>query len=178
LHRHQRFGQAVSARIRLGRIRPLSWAHAVGIDQPPYSGRTPLPTGPPSPQPRDDAGAERRATAAFKDDVAQGFIEVHPLEDRHALDARDLLKFGSPPSRSGRSTRFISRSPQRLGEAAATADETSAAAATALREWFGRAERSGRRPVSRVVSMLGVFGRCREPPNRNLDLIGDLIDSP
>lgn len=38
-----------------------------------------------------DTRLERRVLAAFDDDVAQGFLEVHPLEDRHALAARDLL---------------------------------------------------------------------------------------
>jgi uncharacterized protein len=38
-----------------------------------------------------DARLERRLLAAFDGDVAQGFFEVHPLEDRHAVAAADLL---------------------------------------------------------------------------------------
>ena len=34
---------------------------------------------------------ERRVLSALDDDIAQGFFEVHPLEDRHAIAARDLL---------------------------------------------------------------------------------------
>jgi hypothetical protein len=38
-----------------------------------------------------DAKAKRRAVAALED-IARGFLEVHPLEDRHALDTYDLLR--------------------------------------------------------------------------------------
>jgi predicted nucleic acid-binding protein len=38
-----------------------------------------------------DARTERRVMAAFEQDVTAGFFEVHPLEDRHAVKARELL---------------------------------------------------------------------------------------
>jgi uncharacterized protein with PIN domain len=44
-----------------------------------------------------DAGAERKVAAAFEEDITQGFLEVHPLEDQHAIRARDLHH----PPRSG-----------------------------------------------------------------------------
>ena len=34
---------------------------------------------------------ERRVLAAFEKDIRQGFLYVHPLADRHALGALDLL---------------------------------------------------------------------------------------
>ncbi|MGO9450486.1 MAG: type II toxin-antitoxin system VapC family toxin [Candidatus Binataceae bacterium] len=95
-----------------------------------------------------DTGAERRAAAAFDDDISHGFLEVHPLEDRHALDARDLLvRLNTIPL--GTLDALHLAIAIALGAAAvATADDTFAAAAAALRlkvEWFGRAVRSGRR---------------------------------
>lgn len=38
-----------------------------------------------------DADAEHRAADALDEDVTEGFLEVYPLEDRHAAAARDLL---------------------------------------------------------------------------------------
>ena len=38
-----------------------------------------------------DARQQRRVLAAFEEDVGQGFLEVHPLEDRHVINAGDLL---------------------------------------------------------------------------------------
>jgi predicted nucleic acid-binding protein len=44
---------------------------------------------------------ERRASADFDDDIVGGFLEVHPLDDRHAIGARDILvKVGSVPLRT------------------------------------------------------------------------------
>jgi uncharacterized protein len=95
-----------------------------------------------------DASAEQRATAAFEDDVAQGFVEVHPLEDRHALGARDLLiRLAAIPLRT-LDALHLAIATAIKADAIATADDTFAAAAAALRlrvEWFGRIERSGRR---------------------------------
>ncbi|MGO9061546.1 MAG: type II toxin-antitoxin system VapC family toxin [Candidatus Binataceae bacterium] len=95
-----------------------------------------------------DAGAERRATAAFEDDVAHGFLEVHPLEDRHAVSARDLLiRLAAVPLRTLDGLHLAIATA--IGaDTVATADDTFAAAVAALRlrvEWFGRAQRSGRR---------------------------------
>jgi predicted nucleic acid-binding protein len=95
-----------------------------------------------------DAGAERRAAAAFEDDIAQGFIEVHPLEDRHAIAARDLLlRLAAVPLRTLDALHVAIAAAIGAG-AVATADNTFAAAAATLRlrvEWFGEPERSGRR---------------------------------
>jgi hypothetical protein len=38
-----------------------------------------------------NASIEQKAGAAFEEDIAQGFFEVHPLEDQHAIRARELL---------------------------------------------------------------------------------------
>jgi predicted nucleic acid-binding protein len=95
-----------------------------------------------------DAGVERRAAAAFEDDIAQGFIEVHPLEDRHAIAARDLLlRLAAVPLRTLDALHVAIAAAIGAG-AVATADNTFAAAAATLRlrvEWFGEPERSGRR---------------------------------
>jgi uncharacterized protein len=89
-----------------------------------------------------DAGAERRALAAFEDDLAQGFLEMHPLEDRHALGARDLLiRLAAVPLRTLDALHLaiaIAIGAQQV----ATADATFATAAAALRlrvERFGNA---------------------------------------
>jgi len=95
-----------------------------------------------------DAGAERRAAAAFEDDIVQGFLEVHPLEDRHAIGARDLLiRLAIVPLRT-LDALHLAIATGIDASAVATADDIFAAAAAALRlrvEWFGGAERSGRR---------------------------------
>ena len=38
-----------------------------------------------------DARTERRIVSAFTRDVGLGFLEVHPLEDRHAVAAHGML---------------------------------------------------------------------------------------
>jgi len=95
-----------------------------------------------------DAGAERRAAAAFEDDIAQGFLDMHPLEDRHALGARDLLlRLATVPLRT-LDALHLAIATTIGAPAVATADETFAAAADALRlrvEWFGGAQGSRRR---------------------------------
>ncbi len=83
---------------------------------------------------------ERRATALFDDEIAQGFLEVHPLEDRHAISARDVLvRLTTIPLRTLDALHLAIASD--IGaESVATADRTFAAAARALRlriEWFG-----------------------------------------
>jgi predicted nucleic acid-binding protein len=95
-----------------------------------------------------DAGVERYAAAAFEDDIAQGFLEVHPLEDRHALGARDLLiRLATVPLRT-LDALHLAIATAIGADAVATADDTFEAAAALLRlrvEWFGSAERPGRR---------------------------------
>ena len=34
---------------------------------------------------------EKRTVAAFEDDIHQGFLYVHPLDDRHALAAVEIV---------------------------------------------------------------------------------------
>ena len=99
-----------------------------------------------------DTDAERRATAAFEEDVAQGFLEVHPLEDQHALGARNLLiRLAAFPLRT-LDALHLAIATAIGADAVATADDTFAAAAAALRlrvEWFGSAQRrKPRKPVS------------------------------
>ncbi len=95
-----------------------------------------------------DTGAEHRAAAALEDDVAQGFIEVHPLEDRHAIAARDLLiRLAAIPLRTLDALHLAIATAMGAG-ALATADDILAGAAEALRlpvEWFGATRRRPRR---------------------------------
>jgi uncharacterized protein len=95
-----------------------------------------------------DASAERRAAAAFEDDMARGFLEVHPLEDGHALGARELLiRLAAVPLRTLDALHLAIAIAIGAG-AVATADGTFAVAAAALRlrvERFGGAARSVRR---------------------------------
>ena len=95
-----------------------------------------------------DAQAERRAAAAFDEDIARGFLEVHPLEDRHALDAYDLLmKLRAIPLRT-LDALHLAIALAMGAHTIATADDTFSAAAAALRlnaKWFGRARRDGER---------------------------------
>ncbi|MBV8139634.1 MAG: type II toxin-antitoxin system VapC family toxin [Deltaproteobacteria bacterium] len=87
-----------------------------------------------------DAGAQRRATAALEDDIRRGFLEVHPLEDQHALDARDLLiRLRAIPLRTLDAFHLAIALAIEAGTVA-TADHTFSAAAAALHlkvEWFG-----------------------------------------
>jgi len=88
-----------------------------------------------------DAESQRLAIAAFEEDVAQGFLEVHPLEDRHALGARDILtRLTEVPLRTLDAV-HLAVAGSIGAEAIATADQTFARAARKLRfrvEWFGR----------------------------------------
>ena len=106
-----------------------------------------------------DADMERKATAAFEEDVAQGFLEVHPLEDQHAIRARDLLsRLGTIPLRTLDALHLAIASGINA-TVVATADDTFATAAANLRlsvEWFGEAKRIGRR---RLIS----FNKVRQP---------------
>lgn len=94
-----------------------------------------------------DLATERRAAGAFDDDVAQGFLEVHPLEDRHALEARDLLiRLASIPLRTLDAI-HLAIALAIEADTVATADKTFATAASALRlkvEWFGSSDRRAR----------------------------------
>jgi predicted nucleic acid-binding protein len=91
-----------------------------------------------------DASAERRAASAFEDDIGRGFFEVHPLEDRHAVDARNLLvKLRAIPLRT-LDALHLGIALAIGAETVATADRILAAAAAALGlklEWFGAVER-------------------------------------
>ncbi|MBV8453705.1 MAG: type II toxin-antitoxin system VapC family toxin [Deltaproteobacteria bacterium] len=98
-----------------------------------------------------DASAELRVVTAFEEDIAQGFLEVHPLEDQHAIRACDLLiRLANVPLRT-LDALHLAIATGINASAVATADETFAAAAAALRlsvEWFGAAKRSGRKRVT------------------------------
>jgi predicted nucleic acid-binding protein len=79
-----------------------------------------------------DPRAERRIIAAFEEDVAHGFFEVHPLEDRHAIDARDLLiRLAAHPLRT-LDALHLAVATQIGAESVATADNVFAAAAIGL----------------------------------------------
>jgi uncharacterized protein len=89
-----------------------------------------------------DASIERRAIDALDEDVAQGFLEVHPLEDRHAIGACELLaRLSRIPLRTLDALHLAIAGA--IGAVAlATADSTFAAAGTELGlrvESFGRA---------------------------------------
>lgn len=88
-----------------------------------------------------DASMERRAIALFDEEIAQGFLEVRPLEDRHAIAARDVLdRLRAIPLRTIDALHLAIATD--IGAATvATADRTFAAAARALRlrlKWFGQ----------------------------------------
>jgi uncharacterized protein len=108
------------------------------------------------------AGAESRAIAAFEQDIAQGFLEVHPLEDQHAIQARELLvRLATVPLRTLDALHLAVATGIEAG-AVATADETLAAAAAALGldvQWFGGAARGARRRARSFNKLSG-----RTPP--------------
>ncbi|MGB6089951.1 MAG: type II toxin-antitoxin system VapC family toxin [Candidatus Binataceae bacterium] len=95
-----------------------------------------------------DAAAEHRVARAFESDSAQGFIEIHALEDRHAIGAGDILnRLNSIPLRT-LDALHLAIATDIGADTVATADDTFAKAATALRlriEWFGGPGRTGRR---------------------------------
>jgi predicted nucleic acid-binding protein len=79
-----------------------------------------------------DSRTESRVWAAFEGDIREGFLEVHPLDDGHALDAMGLVgRLRSHPLRSLDALHLaIARS---LGAGQiATADRSLAHAAVAL----------------------------------------------
>ncbi len=80
-----------------------------------------------------DADAERRVLSAFESDIGQGHLEVHPLDDRHAMAAADLLAMlnGIPLRTLDALHLAIARAINADG--IATADRVLAAAAGALR---------------------------------------------
>jgi uncharacterized protein len=88
-----------------------------------------------------DSAMEKRAIALFEEEIADGFLEVHPLEDRHAIRARDLLaQLSTVPLRTLDALHLAIAS-DIAAEAVITADWTFANAARALRlrvEWMGR----------------------------------------
>jgi predicted nucleic acid-binding protein len=75
---------------------------------------------------------ERRATAALENDTRRGFLEVHPLEDRHALDARDLLTKLRPIPLRTLDALYLAIALAIDAAAVATADDTFSKAAEAL----------------------------------------------
>lgn len=87
-----------------------------------------------------DARMEKRVLSLFEEEIAQGFLEVHPLEDRHAIAARGLLaKLPSIPLRT-LDALHLAIATDIGAEHIAIADRTLAAAARTLRlrvEWFG-----------------------------------------
>jgi uncharacterized protein len=98
-----------------------------------------------------DVSAERRVADAFEEDIAQGFFEVYPLKDQHAIRARDLLvRLANIPLRMLDALHLAIALGINAG-AVATADETFATAADVLRlgvEWFGVAPRIGRKRLT------------------------------
>ena len=83
---------------------------------------------------------EKRALADFEDDILNGFLEVHPLEDHHAINARDLLeRLTTVPLRALDALHLAIATDISAGEIA-TADRHFAQAARALGmqvRWFG-----------------------------------------
>lgn len=79
-----------------------------------------------------DGRMEARLLAAFENDIRAGFLEVHPLEDSHALRAAGILKrLRAHPLRTLDALHLAIA--QDLGcRQIATADRIMAAAATAL----------------------------------------------
>jgi uncharacterized protein len=90
-----------------------------------------------------DADIERKAAAAFEEDVAHGFLEVHPLEDQHAIRARDLLnRLATLPLRT-LDALHLAVATGINAAIIATADDTFAIPAADLQfsvEWFGEAK--------------------------------------
>ncbi len=91
-----------------------------------------------------DARTARQLIDAFEEDVANGFLAVHPLEDRHAIAARDLIgRLSDVPLRSLDALHLAIA----IGIGArvvATADDIFAAAATSIGlrvEKFGASRR-------------------------------------
>jgi uncharacterized protein len=95
-----------------------------------------------------NANTESRAIAAFEQAIAQRVLEVHPLEDQHVIQARELLiRLATAPLRTLDALHLAVAS-EIEAAAVATADETLAAAAATLEldvQWFGGARRNGRR---------------------------------
>jgi uncharacterized protein len=91
---------------------------------------------------------EQRVLKDFEEDVVGGFLEVHPLQDRHAMDARDLLiRLATIPLRT--LDAFHLAIAMDIGsEAVATADKAFADAVRAVQlrlEWFGEGAPDRRR---------------------------------
>jgi predicted nucleic acid-binding protein len=83
---------------------------------------------------------EQRALAEFEEDIVGGFLEIHPLQDRHAMAARDLLiKLATIPLRT-LDAFHLAIAIDIGSEAVATADKAFAQAVRAVQlhlEWFG-----------------------------------------
>jgi len=83
---------------------------------------------------------ERRMVAEFEGDIARGILEVYPLDDQHAIRARQLLgRLANIPLRALDAI-HLAIAVEIGAQAIATADQTFAAAARALRlhvDWFG-----------------------------------------
>lgn len=83
---------------------------------------------------------EKRIVAEFENDIARGILEVHPLDDQHAISARQILEtLPSIPLRT-LDALHLAIAADIGAEGMATSDRTFAAAARALRLrviWFG-----------------------------------------
>lgn len=83
---------------------------------------------------------EKHALADFEDDILDGFLEVHPLEDRHAINARDLLERLTTVSLRTLDALHLAIATDIAAGQVATADRNFAQAARALGmqvQWFG-----------------------------------------
>ena len=84
---------------------------------------------------------EKRALAEFEDDIVNGFLEVHPLEDKHAINARALLANLATASLRTLDALHLAIATDIAADGVATADKNFAEAARALGlrvEWFGQ----------------------------------------
>jgi predicted nucleic acid-binding protein len=109
--------------------------------------------------------AERRATAAFEQDIAQGFLEVIPLEDQHAIRARELLIRLASVQLRMLDALHLAIATGIEANAVVTADETLGDAAATLGlhvQWFGGAERSRRRPARSFSKLSGRTSRAKK----------------
>jgi predicted nucleic acid-binding protein len=90
-----------------------------------------------------DPGAEKRAITLFEEQIAQGFFEVHPLEDRHAIRAQELIvQFPAIPLRT-LDALHLSVALDLGASLVMTSDRVFATAGRALRlrvKWFGSAD--------------------------------------
>lgn len=75
---------------------------------------------------------ERRIVKSFERDIAQGFLEVRPLDDRHALDALEILSSLERHQLRTLDALHLAAAGEIGATVIATADRVMAAAAKAL----------------------------------------------